>query len=125
MRRDIGAEPRTAEPENAACRSDEVTRTRQTFLLHGRWPQPRGQQYSGRLPSTQDQLLIPIVQRGLAQVGEVVETSDGELNAVGAKIRQLANEYAGVGDGEPEGEKAPGEEDRTIQTVDFKQTPSG
>lgn len=72
-----------------------------------------------------DHLLLPIVQRGLAQVGEVVATSNGELNAVGAKIRQLANEYAGVGDGEREGEKAPGEEDRTIQTVDFKQTPSG
>lgn len=37
----------TAEPENAACESDEVARTGQTLLLHGLWPQPRDRQYCG------------------------------------------------------------------------------
>lgn len=77
----------------------------------------------------QEQLLVPIVQRGLAQVGAIVSTSNNELNAVGAKIRQVGNEYARLGVGEGGGEKAPeeekGKEDRTIQTVDYKQTPSG
>ncbi|BBY17729.1 ribonuclease T2 family protein [Mycolicibacterium litorale] len=35
----------TAEPENAACRSDEVTSAGQTLLLHGLWSQPRDRQY--------------------------------------------------------------------------------
>ena len=74
-------------------------------------------------------MLVPIVQRGLAQVGAIVSTSNNELNAVGAKIRQVGNEYARLGVGEGGGEKAPeeekGKEDRTIQTVDYKQTPSG
>ncbi|WP_286149181.1 ribonuclease T(2) [Mycobacterium sp. IS-1496] len=35
----------TAEPENAACESGEVTSTGQTLLLHGLWPQPRDRQY--------------------------------------------------------------------------------
>ncbi|KUI39283.1 ribonuclease T(2) [Mycobacterium sp. GA-2829] len=37
----------TAEPENAACESDEVTRAGQTLVLHGLWPQPRDRQYCG------------------------------------------------------------------------------
>lgn len=37
----------TAEPENAACESGEVTRAGQTLVLHGLWPQPRDRQYCG------------------------------------------------------------------------------
>ncbi|WP_268876319.1 EspA/EspE family type VII secretion system effector, partial [Mycolicibacterium doricum] len=75
------------------------------------------------------QLLVPIVQRGLDRVGEVVSSSNNELNAVGAKIRQVGNEYARLGVGESDGKKAPeeekGKEDRAIQTVDFKRAPPG
>ncbi|TDY09779.1 hypothetical protein BCL50_1876 [Mycolicibacterium litorale] len=73
--------------------------------------------------------LVPIVQTGVARIGEVVSTSNNELNAVGAKLRQVGNEYARLGVGGGKGEKAPAEEksehDPTIRTVDFKQTPSG
>jgi hypothetical protein len=74
-------------------------------------------------------MLVPIVQKGLAQIGAIVSTSNTELNAVGAKIRQVGNEYARLGLNDGKGEKTPEEgkdkQDPTIQTVDFKQTPAG
>lgn len=62
--------------------------------------------------SQRDRLLVPIVHKGLTQVSEVVSTSNERMNAVAAKIRQLGTEY-----------EHKRQEDRTVQTVDFKQGP--
>ena len=41
--------------------------------------------------------MLPIVQRGISQVIEVVQRSNGDLDAVGEKIRALGEEYELLG----------------------------
>ncbi|TPG36007.1 EspA/EspE family type VII secretion system effector [Mycolicibacterium hodleri] len=44
-----------------------------------------------------EQLLMPIVQRGLGQVSQIVTKSNGELSAIGGQIRTIGNEYQALG----------------------------
>ncbi|MBJ7340754.1 EspA/EspE family type VII secretion system effector [Mycolicibacterium sp.] len=44
-----------------------------------------------------EQLLMPIVQKGLGQVSQIVTKSNGELSTIGGQIRTLSGEYAALG----------------------------
>lgn len=44
-----------------------------------------------------EQMMLPIVEKGLGQVAGIVETSNAELNLVGAEIDRLAGEYTLLG----------------------------
>ncbi|MBX7432576.1 DUF4226 domain-containing protein [Mycobacterium sp. Y57] len=45
-----------------------------------------------------EQMLMPIVSKGLARVSEVVGASNGQLNTIGGKISLLGTEYTALGD---------------------------
>jgi hypothetical protein len=45
-----------------------------------------------------EKMMLPIVQRGLTQLMDVVKTSNGDLNAIGAEIRALNEQYGILGD---------------------------
>ncbi len=45
-----------------------------------------------------ERMLLPIVQKGLGDVMNIVATSNGELNSIGAKIRGLGDEYQKLGE---------------------------
>lgn len=71
------------------------------------------------LPKNQagEQMLVPIVSRGLSRLSEVVTRRNGELNTIGAGIAALGSEYQALGNdqkfgarGDGEGEQ-PGDED--------------
>ena len=76
-----------------------------------------------------EQMLMPIVRSGLAQVSEVVSRSNSQLNTIGGKIRLVSKEYAELGAGQGDQGKTPedqkDDEDRVLQAVDFKQGPAG
>jgi hypothetical protein len=72
-----------------------------------------------------ERMLVPIVREGLAQVAEVVKKSNGELSAIGARLSLISDEYGDVSDAEESGKRRDGQEDRTIQAIDFKQGPAG
>ncbi len=44
-----------------------------------------------------EQMLMPIVQRGLSQLTDIVTKSNGELSAIGGQIRTIGNEYQTLG----------------------------
>lgn len=44
-----------------------------------------------------DRMLLPIVQKGIGQVIDIVERSNGDLNSIGEKIRALGDEYKLLG----------------------------
>ncbi len=44
------------------------------------------------------QMLVPIVQRGLSDVADIVKRSNGELNSIATTIRGIGNEYSALGD---------------------------
>lgn len=54
---------------------------------------------AGSLPATTsgEQMMRPVVQAGLDRVAEIVATSNGRLNIVGAEIARLASEYRMLG----------------------------
>jgi hypothetical protein len=45
-----------------------------------------------------EKMLLPIVSKGVGDVMTIVATSNGELNAIGAKIRGLGDEYQKLGE---------------------------
>jgi hypothetical protein len=45
-----------------------------------------------------EQMRLAIVQKGIAQVQEIIQRSNGELNTIGGKIRGLDGEYQALGD---------------------------
>ncbi|OBI53695.1 hypothetical protein A5707_11190 [Mycobacterium kyorinense] len=45
-----------------------------------------------------EQTLIPIVRKGIGDVADVVQQTNGDLSAIGARIRTIGNEYRGLGD---------------------------
>ncbi|HEX2214575.1 MAG TPA: hypothetical protein VHH12_14220, partial [Mycobacterium sp.] len=55
---------------------------------------------AGRCPPgpAGEKLLLPIVQKGIADVIDVIKRSNGDLNAVGEQIRALGDEYRELGD---------------------------
>lgn len=44
-----------------------------------------------------EQMMLPIVQAGLGRVSEIISTSNGQLNVVGAEIARLSGEYQMLG----------------------------
>jgi hypothetical protein len=54
---------------------------------------------AGSVPAgkNREQLLLPIVQKGLGQVQDVITTSNGQLNAVRAGVKKLGGEYDALG----------------------------
>ena len=55
---------------------------------------------AGSVPNTADgqRMLIPIANKGIGQVADIVQKTNGDLNAVGGKIRTVGNEYAALKD---------------------------
>ena len=45
-----------------------------------------------------ERMMLPIVQKGIAELMNIVQTSNGQLNSIGAKIRGLGDEYQALGD---------------------------
>jgi hypothetical protein len=45
-----------------------------------------------------DQMLLPIVAKGLGQLSEIVTTSNGDLGKIGGEIRKLDSEYSTLND---------------------------
>lgn len=45
-----------------------------------------------------EQMRMAIVQKGIAQVQEIIQRSNGDLNAIGGKIRGLDGEYQALSD---------------------------
>jgi hypothetical protein len=75
--------------------------------------------------STREEMLMPIVNRGLAQVTDVISGSNTHLQAIGSKIQLLADDYADLGiDGSGDDRKADAS-DGDIQAVDHKLGPAG
>jgi hypothetical protein len=44
-----------------------------------------------------ERMLMPIVQRGLGEMVEIVQKSNGELNAIGTEIQRIGGEYQALG----------------------------
>jgi hypothetical protein len=44
-----------------------------------------------------EQLRLAIVQKGISQVQQIIQRSNGELNSIGGKIRGLGEEYQALG----------------------------
>ena len=44
-----------------------------------------------------ERMMLPIVQKGIAELMNIVQTSNGQLNSIGAKIRGLGDEYQELG----------------------------
>lgn len=45
-----------------------------------------------------DQMLLPIAQKGLSELTDIVTKSNGDLGQIGREIRALSGEYAALGD---------------------------
>lgn len=43
------------------------------------------------------QMLLPIVQKGITEIIDIVQASNGDLNAIGSRIRSLGEEYRALG----------------------------
>jgi hypothetical protein len=56
-----------------------------------------------------ERMQMAIVQKGLSQVQEIIQRSNGELNSIGGKIRGLGNEYQALGNQKFGGLKEGGE----------------
>jgi hypothetical protein len=46
----------------------------------------------------QDRILMPIVSKGIGQVMDIVQKTNGELGSIGGKIRGIGGEYTALGD---------------------------
>lgn len=44
-----------------------------------------------------EQTLLPIARKGIGDVADVVKQTNGDLNAIGARIRTIGDEYHGLG----------------------------
>jgi hypothetical protein len=44
-----------------------------------------------------EQMLMPIVQKGLGQLTDIVTKSNGDLSAIGGQVRTIGNEYQALG----------------------------
>ena len=56
-----------------------------------------------------ERMQMAIVQKGLSQVQEIIQRSNGELNSIGGKIRGLGDEYQTLGNQKFGGLKEGGE----------------
>lgn len=56
-----------------------------------------------------ERMLLPIVQKGIGEVVEIVSKSNSELNSIGARIAGIGEEYRALGIGQKFGSGGPGE----------------
>lgn len=56
-----------------------------------------------------ERMLLPIVQKGIGEVVDIVSKSNSELTAIGARIAGIGEEYRALGTGQKSGTGAPGE----------------
>ena len=54
-----------------------------------------------------DQMLWPVVSKGAGDVAEIVQRSNGELNAIAERIQKLGGEYDALAPAEPRSETEP------------------
>ena len=54
---------------------------------------------AGSVPNTAEgqRMLIPIANKGIGQVADIVQKTNGDLNTLGGKIRDVGNEYTALG----------------------------
>jgi hypothetical protein len=54
---------------------------------------------AGNVPNTAEgqRMLIPIANKGIGQVADIVQKTNGDLNTLGGKIRDVGNEYTALG----------------------------
>jgi hypothetical protein len=75
-----------------------------------------------------DRMMLPVVQKGLKDLTDILQRSNGDLNAIGGRIQALGQEYQALGVqkfGSPNGEPTAGDSRKTeIQAVDFRQSPA-
>ncbi|GLP74169.1 hypothetical protein TUM20983_12790 [Mycobacterium antarcticum] len=66
---------------------------------------------AGSVPAgkNREQLLMPIVQKGLGQLSQIVTTSNGDLSTIGSQIRSLGGEYAALGNQKFAPKEGPGD----------------
>jgi hypothetical protein len=74
-----------------------------------------------------ERMMLPIVQKGLKDLTDIVRRSNGDLNAIGGRIQAIGHEYQALGN---QKFSAPNDEATTedsrkpkIQAVDFRQSP--
>jgi hypothetical protein len=75
-----------------------------------------------------ERMMLPIVQKGLKDLTDIVQRSNGDLNAIGGRIQAIDAEYQALTNqkfGGPNGE-SPAEDSRKpkFQSVDFRQSPA-
>jgi hypothetical protein len=74
-----------------------------------------------------ERMMLPIVQKGLKDLTDIVERSNGDLNAIGGRIQAIGLEYQALGNqkfGGSNGESTTGDSRKPkIQAVDFRQSP--
>ena len=78
------------------------------------------------------QMLLPIVRKGAADIAEIVQRSNGDLNAIAGRIRALDGEWQALGDkdrlgpdGKPEDGDVPPEDQRRKAQQDVKAALAG
>lgn len=78
---------------------------------------------AGSVPNTAEgqRMLIPIVNKGIGQVADIVEKTNGDLNAVGGKIRTVGNEYAALKDQKFAPKEGPGDDVLGVKDKDSDQ----
>ena len=89
-----------------------VTAGRQNLDAVRQWVQDA----AATVPTGQnrERMLYPIVSRGAGEIAEILQRSNGDLNAVAGRIRGLSGEYQMLGgdlkqgSGDPDGEKPDG-----------------
>jgi hypothetical protein len=85
---------------------------------------------SSTVPPSQvgERMTLPIVQKGLKDLADIVERSNGDLNAIGGRIRAIAQEYQALGNqrfGGPSGESTTEDPRKPkTQAVDFREGPA-
>ncbi|WP_343575681.1 EspA/EspE family type VII secretion system effector [Mycobacterium sp.] len=77
------------------------------------------------VPASDDreQQLLPIARKGIGDVADVVKQTNGDLNAIGGRIRDIGDEYKKLGDG-PKGGMDAGDPDPKKKTPE-PQIPDG
>ncbi len=75
-----------------------------------------------------ERMMLPIIQKGLKDLTDIVQRSNGDLNAIGGRIQAIGQEYQALGNqrfGRPNGESTTGDSRKPkIQAVDFREGPA-
>jgi EspA/EspE family len=71
-----------------------------------------------------EQMLLPIVQKGLTQLTEIVTKSNGDLNPIGSQIRGISDEYEALGNQRFAPKKGGGDDVLGVTRDDDKDNPN-